>query len=53
MQVAVRESQVPPDMQEYLRERTQRELDKIRQMMREEGFKPRNPPATKPADQDL
>ncbi|MGH7178072.1 MAG: hypothetical protein ACREJC_11885 [Tepidisphaeraceae bacterium] len=55
MQVLVPQSQVPADMQEYLRARTQRELKKIRQMMIEEGFKPTKPatqPATKP-NEDL
>jgi hypothetical protein len=53
MQVVVRESQVPADMQEYIRFKTQRELDKIRQMMREERFEPTTQPATTPVDQDL
>lgn len=53
MQVAVRESQVPSDMQEYIRLKTQKELDKIRELMREEGFKPSTQPATNPVDQDL
>lgn len=53
MQIVVRESQVPPDMQEYLRVKTRKELEKIRQMMREEGFKPATQPATRPIDQDL
>lgn len=62
MSVMIRESQVPPDMQEYIRLRTRRELDKIRQMMKDEGFKPSTPttqpgatapkPTTKP-DEDL
>lgn len=53
MQVWVRQSDVTPDMAEYIRSRTQRELDKIRIMMREEGFKPSLRPATAPANQDL
>jgi hypothetical protein len=55
MQIIVPQSQIPPDMQEYLKLRTQRELDKIRQMMKEEGFKPSTRPATAPAParQDL
>jgi hypothetical protein len=53
MQVLIPQSQVPPDMQEYLRLKTQRELDKIRQMMKEEGFTPTTQPAAAPADQDL
>ena len=55
MTVMVRESEVPQDMQEYLRTRTKRELDKIRHMMKEEGFKPTaatTKPTTKP-DEDL
>jgi hypothetical protein len=48
MQILVPASQIPPDMQEYLRTRTKRELDKIRQMMKEEGFKP-TPAATQPS----
>jgi hypothetical protein len=47
MSVMIRESQVPPDMQEYIRLRTRRELDKVRQMMKDEGFKP-SAPATQP-----
>jgi hypothetical protein len=48
MQILVPTSQVPPDIQEYLRTRTKKQLEKIRQMMKEEGFKP-TPPATQPA----
>jgi hypothetical protein len=48
MQILVPASQIPADMQEYLRTRTKRELEKIRQMMKEEGFKP-TPAATQPA----
>ena len=47
MQILVPASQIPADMQEYLRTRTKRELEKIRQMMKEEGFKP-SPAATQP-----
>jgi hypothetical protein len=53
MQILVPKSQVPEDMQEYLKSRTQRELDKIRQMMKEENFKPTSQPTTKPANEDL
>ncbi len=51
MQVVVRESQVPPDMREYLKHKTDQQLAKIRQMMKEEGFKPSTRPATAPATQ--
>jgi hypothetical protein len=44
---------VPADMLEYLQTKTTRQLDKIREMMREEGFKPTTQPTTKPANQDL
>jgi hypothetical protein len=48
MQIMIPTSQVPEDMREYLRSRTKRELEKIRQVMKEEGFRP-TPPATQPA----
>ena len=51
LQVVVRESQVPPDMREYIKHKTDQQLDKIRQMMKEEGFKPTTKPATAPATQ--
>jgi hypothetical protein len=47
MQVFIPESSLPPDMREYLELRKQRELDKIRQMMKEEGFKPTSRPTGK------
>lgn len=54
MQVILRESQVPPDLREYLKHKTDQQLQKIRQMMVEEGFKPTSQPATKPVgNQDL
>ena len=48
MQIMMPTSQIPPDVLEYLRSRQKREIEKIRQMMREEGFKPSPMPATKP-----
>lgn len=53
MQLMIPRSQVPPDMQEYLQQKMQRELKKIREMMTEEGFKPTSQPATRPASEDL
>lgn len=53
MQIVVPQSQIPSDMQEYLRSRTERELNKIRTMMKEEGFKPSTRPSTTPAKEDL
>ena len=48
MQIIVPQSQIPPDMQDYIRARTQRELEKIRVMMKEEDFKPSTRPTTVP-----
>jgi len=48
MQVVLRESQVPPDMREYIKHKTEQQLEKVRQMMKEEGFKPASQPATRP-----
>jgi hypothetical protein len=56
MTVLVPRSQIPPDMLEYIHLRTQRELNKVRQMMTEEGFKPSaatTRPATAPGNPDL
>jgi hypothetical protein len=51
MQILVPTSQVPPDMREYLKYKTQKALKKIREMMEDENFKP-TPPATQPVDKD-
>jgi hypothetical protein len=48
MQVLIPQSQVPADLREYLKHKTSRQFDKIREMMKEEGYKP---PATQPATQ--
>ncbi|MGE5609820.1 MAG: hypothetical protein ACM359_11235 [Bacillota bacterium] len=40
IQVLVPASQVPPDVREYLRYKTQKQLGKIREMMEDENFKP-------------
>jgi hypothetical protein len=48
-QVFLRESTIPPDLREYIAQKTKREFDKLRQQMREEGFKPTSQPTTKPA----
>jgi hypothetical protein len=53
MQILVPKSQIPLDMQEYLQSLTQRELDKIREMMKKENWKPTSQPTTKPADENL
>lgn len=40
MQIPIRQSQVPPDLREYIEYKTGKELEKLRNMMQEEGFKP-------------
>jgi hypothetical protein len=50
IEVPVRESDVPYDLREYIQSKSKKELDKMREMMKEEGFKP----ATRPAgNEDL
>ena len=57
VQILIFESQVPPDMREYFKFKREKELEKIRQMMVEQGFKPttsttRPAPATNTDAQD-
>ncbi len=49
VQVVLRESQVPPDLREYIRHKTEQQFEKMRVQMKEEGFKPTSQPTTKPA----
>ena len=54
MQVIVPQSQVPPDVREYVKHKTQQQLEKIRAQMREEGFMPTSQPApTTQTSEDL
>ena len=54
IQVMLRRSEVPPDVQAYLRHRADREVENLRKMMKQEGFvpdpgtlvAPSGPPAT-------
>jgi hypothetical protein len=46
MQVLIPQSQVPADLREYLKHKASKQFEKIREMMKEEGYKP---PATQPA----
>jgi len=48
IQVLVPESQVTADMREYIHQKTAKELEKLRSMMKEEGWKSTTKPATKP-----
>ena len=49
MNVYITESQVPPDLREYINQKMQKQFGDIRQMMKEEGFKPSTQPSTQPA----
>lgn len=50
MVVLVTESQVPSDIREYITQKMQKQFDNIRDMMKEEGFKPATTqPSTQPA----
>ncbi|HYO10316.1 MAG TPA: hypothetical protein VER17_15210 [Tepidisphaeraceae bacterium] len=53
VQVILRESQVPPDLREYVRHKTEQQFTKIREQMRDEGFKPTSRPTTAPAATQL
>lgn len=60
VQVLVFESQVPPDMKEYFKFRREKELEKIRQLMQEQGFRSttstsadEKPATTEPGAEDL
>jgi len=46
MQVLVPVSQVPADLKEFIRYKTQKELQRMRKMMEEEGFKPSTQPTS-------
>jgi hypothetical protein len=49
-QVMIRQSQVPPEVQAYLKHRTQKEIEQLRQMAKDAGFTaPATQPATQPA----
>jgi pentatricopeptide repeat protein len=45
VQVFIFESQVPADMKEYFRLRREKELEKVRHEMAEQGFRPTTAPA--------
>ncbi len=48
MQLFIFSSSVPPDVRDYLNYKKQAEIEKIRQKMKDEGFKPATQPATQP-----
>ena len=49
MQVMIRRSSLPPDVREYLDQRVGKEIGKLREQMKDEGFKPSTKPASQPA----
>ena len=51
VQVMLRRSQLPPDVQEYIDHRKNQAIANLRQMMKEEGFRPTTQPATPPPSQ--
>lgn len=54
MEIMVRQSQVPDDVRQYIRHRFGKEIAKLREMMKEEGFEPTTQPAatTKPEEEE-
>ena len=53
MQLLVPQSKVPPDVKQYLDQKVNDQIEKLRQQMKDEGFKPATQPATHPAREDL
>ncbi len=53
MTLFLREQNLPPDIREYAEHKKQQEYKRLRQMMKDEGFKPTTQPTTKPANEDL
>jgi hypothetical protein len=49
MQVMLRRSALPPDVQEYIEHRKAKAIANLREMIKEEGFKPTTQPAAQPA----
>ncbi len=49
MQLFIFSSTVPPDVKDYLNYKKQAEIEKIRQKMKDEGFKPATQPVTQPS----
>ena len=54
MEIMLRQSQVPDDVRQYIRHRFGKEIAKLREIMKEEGFEPTMQPAptTKPGEDD-
>ncbi len=49
VQVMLRQSDVPDDVRQYIKQSRGKAVDKLREMMKKEGFKPATQPTTKPA----
>lgn len=52
MEIMLRQSQVPEDVRQYIRHRFGKEIAKLREMMKEEGFEPTTQPAAQPQGED-
>jgi hypothetical protein len=50
LEVLLTESQLGPELREYLKHKTAKKLEQVRQQMIEEGFKPSTQPATQPTE---
>lgn len=51
MQIFLRDHDIPSDIKQYAEHKKQREFDRLRQMMKDENFKPATQPTTRPADE--
>lgn len=49
VQIMLRRSNVPPDVQQYIESRRDKAINALREMMKDEGFKPTTQPTTRPA----
>jgi hypothetical protein len=52
-QLLLPQSKIPPDVREYLNQRINDQVERLRKQMKEEGFKPTTQPTTKPVREDL
>jgi hypothetical protein len=48
LQLLMRESEVPADVQGYLAHKKEEEIQRVRRRMKDEGFAPSTVPATQP-----
>ncbi len=50
MQIFLRDHDIPADIKQYAEHKKEHEFERLRQMMKDENFKPTTQPATQPAD---